>query len=76
MTGVKLKSFKELAAPIIHKAHAGERLAEPWLLAFHQVLDDTLDAQRLTANSLGIREMINLIFDEKDEFKARVGRRA
>lgn len=44
-TGVDLKSFQEIAAPLIEAAHPGERLNAPWLLAFHQVLDDMLRAQ-------------------------------
>lgn len=74
-TGVDLKSFKDIAASIIQTAHPGRRLAEPWLLAFHQVLDDMLYAQRLTNNALGVHETIDLICDEKDEFSARVSRR-
>lgn len=75
-TGVDLKCFKKIAAPMIHAAHPGRRLDAPWSLAFHQVLDCTLHAQLFTNNTLGAYEKIDLICDEKDDFSARVRRRA
>jgi len=74
-TGVDLKCFKEIAAPMIQTAHPGKSLGAPWLLAFHQVLDDMLYAQRFTNNTLGAHEKIDLICDEKDDLSARVSRR-
>ena len=74
-TGVDLKCFKEIAAPLIQAAHPGKRLDAPWLLAFHQVLDDMLYAQRFTNSALGTHAKIDLICDEKDDFSARVSRR-
>jgi hypothetical protein len=74
-TGVDLKCFKEIATPLIQTAHPSKRLDAPWLLAFHQVLDDMLYAQRFTNNTLGTHEKIDLICDEKDDFSARVSRR-
>lgn len=74
-TGVDLKSFRDFAAPAIQTARPGARLAEPWLLAFHQVLNDMLYAQRFANNTLRTRESLDLICDEKNEFSARVGRR-
>jgi hypothetical protein len=75
-TGVDLKGFKEIAAPMIRTAHPGKRLDSPWLLAFHQVLDDMLDAQGFTNRAVGTHETIDLICDEKDDFSGRVNRRA
>lgn len=75
-TGVDLKSFKEIAAPTIGTAHPGKHLDAPWLLAFHQVLDDMLEAQSFTNESLGTPQKIDLICDEKDDFSGRVRRRA
>jgi len=74
-TGVDLKCFKEIAAPLIQTAHPGNRLDVPWLLAFHQVLDDMLDAQSFTNKTLGTHQNIDLICDEKDDFSGRVRRR-
>lgn len=74
-TGVELKCFKEVAAPMIRTAHPGKRLDAPWLLAFHQVLDDMLYAQGFTNYTIGTQEKIDLILDEKDDFSARVSRR-
>ena len=74
-TGVDLRYFKEIAVPLIKAAQPGKRLDTPWLLAFHQVLDDMLDAQRLANKTFRTREEIDLICDEKDEFSARVKRR-
>ncbi len=74
-TGVDLKCFKEIAAPVIQTARPGKRLDAPWLLAFHQVLDDMLYAQRFTNSSLASRETLDLICDEKYDFSARVNRR-
>jgi len=75
-TGVDLQCFKEIAAPMIRAAHPGKRLDVPWLLAFHQVLDDMLHAQGFTNEAVGTHESIDLICDEKDNFSGRVGRRA
>jgi hypothetical protein len=74
-TGVDLKCFKKIAAPIIRAAHPGERLDAPWLFAFHQVLDDMLRAQSFSNATLGTQEEIDLFCDEKDDFSARVRRR-
>ena len=74
-TGVDVQCFKEIAAPRIREAHPGKRLDAPWLLAFHQVLDDMLEAQRVTNKTVGTREMIDLICDDKDDFSGRVTRR-
>ncbi|MDA8400046.1 MAG: DUF3800 domain-containing protein [Actinomycetota bacterium] len=74
-TAVDLKCFREIAAPIIQTAHPGKRLDAPWLLAFHQVLDDMLHAQSFTNNAIGTHENIDLICDEKDDFSGRVTRR-
>ena len=72
---VDLKCFREVAAPQIEAAHPDKHLDQPWLLAFHQVLDAMIHAQRLTNDSLGIYEQLDLICDEKREYSARIGRR-
>ena len=72
--GVDLRCFKEIAAPLIRAAHPGKRVAEPWLLALHQVLGDMLDAQHFTNKVLGTQEKVDLVCDDKDEFSPRVGR--
>ncbi len=72
---VDLKGFREIAAPMIRAAHPGRRLDSPWLLAFHQVLDDMPYAQHFTNDSLRTHELLDLICDEKKEFSARIGRR-
>jgi len=74
-TGVDLRCFKDIAAPMIRTAHPGRSLDAPWLLAFHQVLADMLYAQSFTNKALGTNQTIDLICDEKDEFSARVARR-
>jgi hypothetical protein len=74
-TGVDLKSFNEIAAPRIRTVQPGKRLDAPWLLALYQVLDNMLYAQSFTNNALGTRETIDLICDEKDDFRARVNRK-
>lgn len=73
--GVDLKSFQEIAAPRIRSSHPGQNLDEPWFLAFHQVLDDMLRAQSLTNDSLGSQWNLDLILDEKSDFRGRVSRR-
>ncbi len=60
-TAVDLKCFKEIAAPMIQASHPGKRLHEPWLLAFHQVLDDMLKAQRYINETLGSHEKVDLM---------------
>jgi hypothetical protein len=72
---VDLKCFKEIAAPMIRAAHPGKRLDSPWLLAFHQILDDMPYAQHFTNDTLQTHEQLDLICDEKKEFSARIGRR-
>jgi hypothetical protein len=74
-TAIDLKCFNEIAAPMIRAAHPGKRLDSPWLLAFHQILDDMPYAQHFTNNILQTRELLDLICDEKKEFGARIGRR-
>lgn len=74
-TAVDLASFNTIAAPMIRAAHPRGRLDAPWLLAFQHVLDRMVDAQRMTNDSLGTRENIDLICDEKKDFSGRVGRR-
>ncbi len=75
-TGIDLKHFREIAAPMIRTAHPGKHLDAPWLLAFHQVLDDMLSAQSFTNTTVGTTEKIDFICDEKEDFSARVTRRA
>lgn len=74
-TAVDLKCFGEIAAPMIRAAQPGKRLDSPWLLAFHQILDDMPYAQHFTNESLQTGELLDLICDEKKEFSARIGRR-
>ena len=74
-TAVDLACFKEIAAPVIRKAHPRERRDAPWLLAFQHVLDYMLDAQRMMNNALGTQEKIDLICDENKDFSGRVGHR-
>jgi hypothetical protein len=74
-TGVDLRCFKDIAAPMIREAHPGKRLDAHWLLAFHQVLTGMLEAQRFTNNTLGTVERIDLICDDKNDFSGRVRRR-
>ncbi len=73
-TAVDLKCFKEIAAPMIRSAHPGKRLDAPWLLAFHQIMDDMSYAQQFMNNALGAHEELDIICDEKKEFSARIGR--
>jgi hypothetical protein len=73
-TAVDLNIFEEIAAPQIRAAHPGKRLDKAWFLALHAVLDAMLHAQAISNSTFGTRELLDLICDEKDEFRGRVAR--
>lgn len=73
-TAVDLKGFGETAAPRIRAAHPGVGRDKPWLLALHTVLDAMLEAQAMSNHTFGARELLDLVCDEKHEFRARVER--
>lgn len=75
-TGIDLMNFEEIVDPMIRRVRAGKRLEALALsLAFHQVLDDMLRAQRFANDTFGTQEKIDFICDEKNDFSGRVGRR-
>lgn len=73
-TAVDLRSFREIAAPQITAAHPGKGRDKPWLLALHTVIDVMLDAQAMANRTSGTHELLELVCDEKREFRARVHR--
>lgn len=73
-TAVDLKSFAEVAVPRIRAVHPGTGRDKPWLLALHTVLDAMLEAQAMSNYTFGARELLDLVCDEKHEFRGRVER--
>ena len=73
-TAVDLKSFGEIAALHIRVAHPGKGRDKPWILALHTVVDAMLDAQAMANRTFGAHELLEVVCDEKREFRARVER--
>lgn len=68
VVGIDLEAYERIVPPLRDRP---PQYRKPWVFAFEHLIDRMLEAQRMSNAATHEQQLMDVVFDEKDEFRGR-----